>query len=42
LIDHEVTTDELVAIEIWSASTRLPATVLDALPAPVPARCAAA
>ncbi len=37
LIDHDATTDEVVAIEIWNASTRLPASLLDVLPAPVPA-----
>jgi uncharacterized protein YuzE len=42
LIDHDAATDEVVAIEIWNASTRLPASVLDALPAPVPAHGAAA
>jgi uncharacterized protein YuzE len=34
LIDHDETTDEIVAVEIWAASTRLPQEVLDALPRP--------
>jgi uncharacterized protein YuzE len=34
LIDHDTATDEVVAIEIWSASERLPRAVLDALPSP--------
>jgi|HubBroStandDraft_4_1064222.scaffolds.fasta_scaffold23014_3 uncharacterized protein YuzE len=34
LIDHDATTDEVVALEIWTASKRLPQAVLDALPAP--------
>jgi uncharacterized protein YuzE len=34
LIDHDATTDEVVAVEIWSASKRLPKAILDALPAP--------
>jgi uncharacterized protein YuzE len=34
LIDHDATTDEVVAIEVWSASKRLPAEVLATLPAP--------
>ena len=38
LIDHDAATDEVVAIEIWNASTRLPASLLNALPAPVLAR----
>jgi uncharacterized protein YuzE len=42
LIDHDAATDDVVAIEIWNASTRLPAGLLDALPAPVPAHDAAA
>jgi uncharacterized protein YuzE len=41
LIDHDAATDDVVAIEIWNASTRLPASLLDALPAPVSARDAA-
>jgi uncharacterized protein YuzE len=42
LIDHDATTDEVVALEIWNASTRLPTNLLDALPAPIPAHDAAA
>jgi uncharacterized protein YuzE len=42
LIDHDAASDEVVAIEIWNASTRLPASLLDALPAPVAARGTAA
>jgi uncharacterized protein YuzE len=34
LIDHDAETDEVVAVEIWAASKRLPKAVLDALPAP--------
>ncbi|MGH2912179.1 MAG: hypothetical protein ACRDJ3_06855 [Solirubrobacteraceae bacterium] len=34
LIDHDATTDEVVAVEIWTASKRLPKEILDALPAP--------
>lgn len=34
LIDHDADTDEVVAVEIWAASKRLPKSVLDALPAP--------
>jgi uncharacterized protein YuzE len=34
LIDHDATTDEIVAIEIWAASKRLPQAILDALPRP--------
>ena len=34
LIDHDATTDEIVAVEIWAASRRLPQAVLDALPRP--------
>lgn len=34
LIDHDATTDEVVAVEIWVASKRLPQAVLDALPRP--------
>jgi uncharacterized protein YuzE len=34
LIDHDSTTDEVVTIEVWSASKRLPAEVLATLPAP--------
>jgi uncharacterized protein YuzE len=42
LIDHDATTDEVVALEIWSASKRLPQDVLDALPAPGTPHSAAA
>ncbi len=34
LIDHDAETDEIVAVEIWAASKRMPKAVLDALPAP--------
>jgi uncharacterized protein YuzE len=34
LIDHDATTDEIVAVEIWAASKRLPQAILDALPRP--------
>lgn len=34
LIDHDADTDEVVAVEIWSASKRLPKAILDALPSP--------
>lgn len=34
LIDHDAETDEVVAVEIWAASKRIPKAVLDALPAP--------
>jgi uncharacterized protein YuzE len=34
LIDHDAATDEVVAVEIWAASKRLPKAILDALPAP--------
>jgi uncharacterized protein YuzE len=34
LIDHDATTDEIVAVEIWAASKRLPKAILDTLPAP--------
>jgi uncharacterized protein YuzE len=34
LIDHDEDTDEVVALEIWAASKRLPRAVLDALPGP--------
>ncbi len=34
LIDHDATTDEIVAVEIWAASRRLPKAILDTLPAP--------
>lgn len=34
LIDHDAAGDEVVAVEIWSASKRLPASLLATLPAP--------
>jgi uncharacterized protein YuzE len=34
LIDHDSTTDEVVAVEVWSASKRLPPEVLAKLPEP--------
>ena len=34
LHDYDRATRQLVAIEVWAASTRLPATILEALPAP--------
>jgi uncharacterized protein YuzE len=34
LVDHGSATDEVVAIEVWSASKRLSSEVLAALPAP--------
>jgi uncharacterized protein YuzE len=34
LVDHDATTDEIVAVEIWAASKRLPQAILDALPRP--------
>jgi uncharacterized protein YuzE len=34
LIDHDSVTDEIVAVEIWTASKRLPRGILDALPEP--------
>jgi uncharacterized protein YuzE len=42
LIDHDAATDAVVAIEVWSASKRLPAEVLATLPAPSRAHGAAA
>lgn len=42
LIDHDSATDEVVAIEVWSASKRLPSKVLATLPAPAAAHGAAA
>jgi uncharacterized protein YuzE len=42
LRDYDRTTHTVVALEVWAASTRLPASLLDALPAPVQARGAAA
>lgn len=34
LRDYDRASHELVAIEVWDASTRLPASILEALPAP--------
>lgn len=34
LIDHDATTDDVVGVEIWAASKRLPQAILDALPRP--------
>jgi uncharacterized protein YuzE len=34
LIDHDAATDEVVAVEIWAASKRVPQAILDALPRP--------
>jgi uncharacterized protein YuzE len=42
LIDHDAVSDEVVAIEIWSASKRLPAELLAMLPAPASTHGAAA
>ena len=42
LIDHDSATDEVVAIEVWSASKRLPPEVLATLPAPASRHDAAA
>jgi uncharacterized protein YuzE len=42
LRDYDRQTRALVAIEVWDASTRLPKTLLDALPAPASAQGAAA
>jgi uncharacterized protein YuzE len=42
LRDYDRTTHQLVAIEVWDASTRLPSSILEALPAPGTARRAAA
>jgi uncharacterized protein YuzE len=35
LVDHDASSDAVVGIEIWAASTRLPADLLAALPHPV-------
>jgi uncharacterized protein YuzE len=42
LRDYDRATHALVAIEIWDASTRLPRTLLEALPTPAAPRSAAA
>lgn len=42
LRDYDRVSHKLVAIEVWDASTRLPASILEALPAPSTARRAAA
>jgi uncharacterized protein YuzE len=42
LRDYDRTSYKLVAIEVWDASTRLPASILEALPAPGTAHRAAA
>jgi uncharacterized protein YuzE len=42
LRDYDRATHKLVAIEVWDASTRLPASILEALPAPSAAQGAAA
>lgn len=35
LLDHDPLTDDVVGIEIWAASSRLPAELLARLPSPV-------
>lgn len=42
LREYDRMTRELVAIEVWDASTRLPRTLLDALPSPAAPQSAAA
>ena len=42
LIDHDSGTDAVVAVEVWSASKRLPAGLLATLPAPASTHGAAA
>jgi len=42
LQEYDRTTHTLVAIEVWDASTRLPRTLLEALPAPSSPHTAAA
>lgn len=42
LRDYDRATHRLVAIEVWDASTRLPASILEALPAPNAPQSAAA
>jgi uncharacterized protein YuzE len=42
LIDHDLGSDVVVAIEIWSASKRLPPELLEQLPSPTDTHGAAA
>jgi len=42
LIDHDSSTDEVVAVEVWSASKRLPPELLATLPGPARGQGAAA
>jgi uncharacterized protein YuzE len=42
LREYDRATRQLVAIEVWDASTRLPRTLLEALPAPSAPQSAAA
>jgi uncharacterized protein YuzE len=42
LVDHDAGTDEVVGIEVWSASKRLPPELLATPPTPVSPRGAAA
>jgi uncharacterized protein YuzE len=42
LRDYDRASHDLVAIEVWEASTRLPASILEALPAPAAPQSAAA
>ncbi len=42
LREYDRATRKLVAIEVWDASTRLPRTLLEALPAPAAPHSAAA
>lgn len=42
LRDYDRETRALVAIEVWNASSRLPASLLDSLPAPTAPQTAAA
>lgn len=42
LRDYDRKTHEIVAIEVWDASTQLPKSMLDALPAPTAAHGSAA
>lgn len=34
LVDHDATSDEVVAVEVWAASKVLPLALLERLPAP--------